>query len=376
MIRNMIRCFLLSVFFILIVPSCVIAASSADSTKITSKNKAVVIRFSYATAEFNESWGGVMMAVPEKDTDVYTLYDVVVWSDRICLYKFQGDIFKAAEIYMQKHPLSDFNNDYAKAWRAFRDDCCLKEVKMKNKESDISFNSTKRMNAIKSFFRIVKKRTPSKHIIIKYSGHGGSSAFCGCLTDKDTKTLLKYGVELFGQKYALIDYGTNCWSGQTGVLDLYQDYTDYMIVNQLLYGGVEYDHWNIDDYNKVDTDAVYHKMFVKGESILQAAKRIARQHTKEWPYMKKNIKKKKAPFSVTVVKMAQYRVLMKNVRKKCANKYSDLYLAVKKTKNRSLMSRYKKAVPVYYNDKKYLGSWNYKNDGYGLWLHPLPVNTQ
>ncbi len=345
------------------------ATTSTDSYKITAKNKMVIMRVSYATAEFNEGLGGVMCAVPEKDTDAYTLYDVVIWSDRICLYKFSGNIDESADAYIAENYDSGLNfENYSKAWRAFRNSCCLKTVKVKNYEGQPTKNSSARLKAYKAFFDIIKKKSPSKHVAIKYSGHGGNKTFCCSLSEKDTKTLLNYGVKTFGQKFAFVDYGTNCASGYTDILDFYAPYTDYMIVNQLDFGGWQWDEENSEAYDKVDTDAVYHKMFVKGEKTSDAVKRLARQHTKAWPYGAKNIKKNKVPQSVTAVKMKPYKALMTRLAKKKIAYGTDLKKAVKKLNSSALMERYNNSFIYYARNSKQLGTWK-ASYGYGVWYN-------
>ena len=352
--------------------SAAFGATSYDSYKITKTNKMVIMRVSYATAEFNEGLGGVMCAVPEKDTDVYTLYDVVIWSDRICLYKFKGNIDDAATKYIDKnYDMSKLNTyeKYAKAWRAFRDSRCLKTVKVKSVEGKPSKNSSARLSAYKAFFDIIKKKSPSKHVAIKYSGHGGDKTFCASLSEKDTKTLLKYGVKKFGQKFAFIDYGTNCASGTTSILDFYADYTDYMVVNQLDFGGWQ---WDSDKdfqkyYDTVDTDAVYHKMFVKGEKTADAVKRIGKQHKKNWPYGAKYMKKHKIPQSVTVVKMKPYKALMAKLAKKYIPYHNDLKKSIKNFKSDALLTRYNNSFIYFARNNKQLGTWKASSYGYGVW---------
>ena len=346
------------------------ATASTDSYKISEKNKMVIMRVSYATGEFDESYGGVMCAVPEKDTDVYTLYDVVIWSDRISLYKFKGNIDEASEKYIEKnYDWSELRADgaYEKAWREFRESNCLKTVKVKS-PGDPDAGSARRLDAYKAFFNIIKKKSPSKHVAIKYSGHGGGRTFCLSLNLKDTKTLLKYGVKTFGQKFAFIDYGTNCGSGYTDILDYYAPYTDYMIVNQLNFGGWQWDKWDYSKYSKVDTDEVYHKMFKSGEKTADAVKRIAKQHKKCWPYGAKYMKKHKIPQSVTAVKMKEYTQLMEKLKGK-GLPFSDLKTSIKKLKNETLLKKYDKSVIYYARNKEQLGTW--KSDyGTGLWYVP------
>ena len=67
-------------------------AQAADANVITKKNPAVVIRTSFATGAYNKGWGGVFQAAPIKDAEGYVLYDVVIWEDRINLYKFPNNL--------------------------------------------------------------------------------------------------------------------------------------------------------------------------------------------------------------------------------------------------------------------------------------------
>ncbi|WP_026495045.1 hypothetical protein [Butyrivibrio sp. WCD3002] len=338
----------------------VVAAASSKNIPISSSNKVVVIRTSYATGEFDESWGGVMMAVPNKDSDVYELYDVVIWSDRISLYKFPGNINDAFDEYYEKNVRgkAEFSPDmYAKSWREFRETCCLDYVMVKTSEDNPKRNSSRRLAAYKSFFNIIKARTNSKHIVIKYSGHGMGTMFCGNLNDKDTVKILKYGTRLFGNKFSVIDYGTNCQSGITSVLNMYKDYTDYMIVSQLDVGGFTFDDdEDCKKFYQVDTDAVYDKMFVSGETAKNIALRMANQHAIEWQYAANNLKKDNNPQSVTVVDMEAYKKLLK-----IAGKYykpgQDLYKCIKKAGKKSVLKKYNKAIIFYDNDKKQIGKW-------------------
>ncbi|SEL92868.1 hypothetical protein SAMN04487770_12121 [Butyrivibrio sp. ob235] len=354
-------------FLLLLTMSCFIfcrqnvSAASAKNRIISNSNKVVVIRTSYATGGFNDGWGGVMEAVPNKDSDVYELYDVVIWDDRISLYKFPGNIDDASDEFFKNHPEYDTRNnkEYEKGWRAFREECCLDTHMVKSSEASPGTNSKKRLSAYKSFFKKIKERTSnSSSYIIKYSGHGQDEMFCGNLNRNDTINILKFSKKLFGKKFSIIDYGTNCKSGKTSVLKMYQDYTDYMIVNQLDFGGFEYD----DDkdckiYDQVDTDMVYDKMFVSGETMKDAAIRMAKQHTIIWPYAKNDLKKHHNPQSVTVVDMNAFKKLMKSASA-YISKGSDLKSSIKKSGNKSLSKKYNKAVIFYGNDKKQIGKWS------------------
>lgn len=351
--------------FILLVAGLTIKTDivEAKTIKINEKNPMVVMRVSYATSKFDESWGGVMCAVPQKDTDVYTMYDVVIWNDRISLYKFSGNIDDEWIACLEKNGSSDMAEDkYNKLYRKFRESYLLKEVKCKNLEDNVSLSSKKRLSAYKSFFEIIHKKTPSKNVMIKYSGHGGGVQFCHSLTDKDTKTILNYGIKTFGRKFAIIDYGTNCRSGMSDVLNYYQKYTEYMVVNQNDYGGFSYDNWTFDKYKKVDTDYVYPDMFKKGETVEKAVKRLGKQHILEWPMAKKNMRKNNNPQSVTVVKMSAYKTFMTALKKAKKSKFSyeDLKIQASKYGGKKLLKKYNKAVIYYKNNGTYLkGKWKY-----------------
>ena len=357
------------------------AASSTAKIRISPENKVIVIRVATASGKFNESWGGVMGAVPVKATDVYSLYDVIMWPDRMSLYRFPDDVdvlsAEATEKYEKKHPDGERDEEeYEKIWRKVREEYCLGTFKFKNENVDMDKASPKRLKAFKSFFKTIEKREQPNHVVIKFSGHGGysdRSNFCFALNSSDTKKLLKYSVGLFGQKFSIIDYGTNCQSGYTAMISGYADYADYMIVSQLDFGGWSMDKWDYEIYKKVDTDMVYHKMFVDGETIKQAAVRMGKQHTKPWPYARKNLKKGKFAQSVTVINMAEYKKLKKSTQsalKKYISQYSpkDLKTVIKKTNKKKYLTAYNKTVIYYANDKKQLGKWK-ASYGYGLWFN-------
>lgn len=353
------------VLLILMIASIAIGTNTvqAKAIKISEKNKMVVMRVSYATSEFDESWGGVMCAVPKKDTDVYTMYDVVIWNDRISLYKFKGNIEDEWLNYLEKNGSVQMPEDkYNALYRKFRESYLLKEVKCKNLENNVSLNSKKRLSAYKSFFKIINKKTPSENVMIKYSGHGGGVQFCHSLTEKDTKAVLKDGIKTFGRKFAIIDYGTNCRSGMSSVLNYYQNYTDYMVVSQNDYGGFTYDNWTIGKFQKVDTDYLYPNMFKKGETTEKAVRRLAKQHILEWPMVKKSMKKNNLPQSVTVVKMKNYKAFISSLKKskKSNVSYEDLKKQAGKYGGKKLLKKYNKAVIYYKNNGSYLkGKWKY-----------------
>lgn len=341
--------------------------AEAKAPRITKKNPMVVMRVSWATAKFNESWGGVFTAVEQKDTDVYTLYDVVIWNDRISLYKFHGNINeewnKYYENYLKRNNYPRLSNaKFEKLYRKFREKYRVKQVKCKNKQSDITLNSGKRLEAYKSFIKIIHEKSPSPNFMIKYSGHGGHAMFCHSLTLADSKKLMEYSKNLLGRKFSIIDYGTNCQSGTSSVLSFYQDYTEYMIVSQPDYGGFGYDNWTIEVYNRVNPDPTYPKMFRAGDTVAAAAKRLGKQHIYEWPAARKNLKKKNLPQAVTVVKMKEYKSFMAALKaaKGSAYSWADLKEQASQYGGAPLLKKYNKAVIYYKNDAKYIsGPWTY-----------------
>lgn len=344
--------------------------SYSESVPISKKNPVVVIRSSYATGEFDSgTFGGVYVAVGLKDTEYYTLYDVVLWDDRINLYKFEGDVEDLNKDfwdymngkYTEQPPTDEVVNEEK---IKYREQYCLLSVKCNNKD-DGKKSSAIRRKAYKRFFEIIEERTPSKHVVIKYSGHGGGATFCNCMNLSDTKKLLKDGVKIFGQKFAIVDYGTNCMSGMTDVLNMYQEYSDYMIVSQLNVGGWQWDNWDSDKFFEVDEDSQYPNMFRKGEKMKQSAIRIGKQISTQWKYGKKYMRKHKIAQSITVVDMKQYKKLRTQI-KKGNNRYapSDLWQFVKKNGNAKMRKQYNKAIPYYANNKRFLkGKWKY---GHGI----------
>ena len=76
-----------------IIPSGAVKTEAKAKGVITEENPAVIIRTSFTTNDaFDEGWGGVHTAVPIKEMDCATLYDVIIWQDRINLYKFPDNI--------------------------------------------------------------------------------------------------------------------------------------------------------------------------------------------------------------------------------------------------------------------------------------------
>ena len=150
------------------------------------------------------------------------------------------------------------------------------------------------------------------------------------------------------------------------VLDYYADYTDYMLVSQLDVGGWEWDNWDGQAFMQVDESAVYDRMFVKGDKVVTAVKRLAAQLPKKWVYGKKYMRKHKIPQSITAVKMSEYKKLMAKATGTPPG-LTDLYLGLKKLGKSALLKLYNKAFIYYANNKAQLGRW--KNEyGYGIWF--------
>lgn len=326
------------------------AVSAAEANVITKKNPAVVIRVSFATSGFSDGWGGVFTAVRTKDKEGFILYDVVIWEDRINLYKFPNDVDHNEEKGF------DFSNDLStkkglKKYADWRESFCLKSVKCKN-TNDISKCSSTMKSAFISFFKIVKKNSPSKNMILKYSGHG-NIGLCGCMNVEDTKATLDKGVEIFGTKFALIDFGTNCQTSNTDFFNVYYPFTNYMLASQFNYGGFSMDEWDSEIFDKVNVDSQYHNVFKIGESVAAAGERIVNTSSKFWKYCKKNIKKSKAKQSMTLLDMREYEdfaTSFSKLYKKVSNTYGkDVYSLVKKYGDSKLKQKYNDFV-IYYKD--------------------------
>lgn len=341
-------------------------SSAAKNThKITEKNPAVVIRSTFATAKFKESFGGVYTAVPVKDKAGYVLYDVIIWEDRINLYKFPTGL--------EENEKYGFRGEYgSEAYYKWRESFCIKSVLCKN-TNNMSKSSKTLRDAFIEFFRIVNKKTPSKNIVLKYSGHG-NIGYSGCMNVEDTKVMLEKGVKIFGQKFALIDFGTNCRSGNTDYVQVYHNYTDYLLLSQWDFGGYGWDNWDYEIYKKVDIDYCYSDMFKVGSTVEQAGKNIVNKSTERWKYCKKDLKKGKIKQSMTLLDMSGYDKFMPEFAKllnKNPNNYgTDVYTLVNKKGSKKLKDLYKKFVIYYkHNNSKDYFVWDKKS--YGLTAYDL-----
>lgn len=341
-------------------------SSAAKNTHpITKENPAVVIRSTFATAKFKESFGGVYTAVPVKDKDGYILYDVIIWEDRINLYKFPTGL--------EENEKYGFNGIYAsEEYYQWRESFCIKSILCKNTD-DMSKSSKTLRDAFVEFFRIVNKRTPSDNIILKYSGHG-NIGYSGCMNVEDTKVMLEKGVKIFGQKFALIDFGTNCRTGNTDFVQVYHNYTDYLILSQFDYGGFGWDNWDYEIYKKVDTDYCYADMFNIGSTVEQAGKNIVNKSTERWKYCLKALRKGKIKQSMTLLDMSAYDSFMpefaKLLYKNRVSYAEDVYSYINKKGSKKLKNLYKKFV-IHYRDNNSKDYFVWDKKSYGLTAYTL-----
>ncbi len=346
------------------------SAAAKNTHKITEKNPAVVIRSTFATGKFKENWGGVFQAVPVKDKAGYILYDVIIWEDRINLYKFPNDL--------EANEKEGFNGAYStEEYYSWRESFCLKSVLCKDTENMEKSSKTLR-DAFIEFFRAVNKKTPSDNIILKYSGHG-NIGYSGCMNVEDTKVMLQKGVKIFGQKFALIDFGTNCQSGNTDYLQVYHDYTDYLLLSQFNFGGYSMDNWDYEVYKKVDIDYCYADMFNLGSTVEQAGKNIVNKSTERWKYCKKALKKGEIKQSMTLLDMSAYDSFMpefaKLLYKNPGNWGTDVYSLIRKKGSKKLKSLYKKFV-IHYKDNNSEDYFVWDEKAYGLTAHTLVYKTE
>lgn len=341
------------------------SVSAAEKNIITAENPAVVIRTSFATCGFDDNWGGVHTAVPIKDKEGFILYDVIIWEDRINLYKFPNNVEQNEEQGF------DFSLDVStkaglKKYVEWRESFCIKSVACKDTDN-ISKCSGTMKKAFIEFFKIVNKRSPSKNVILKYSGHG-NLGFCGCMNVEDTKTTLEKGVKIFGQKFALIDFGTNCQSSNTDYLQVYHSFTEYMLASQFDYGGYSLDEWDYEIYKQVSVDYQYSNMFQMGKSVKQACKNIINTEAKRWPYCKNNLRKGKIKQSMTLFDMSKYDSFMTEFAKllsKSGGFGEDAYTVIKKKGSKKLRNLYNKFV-AYYKDNNSKEFFKWDKAAYGL----------
>ncbi len=217
------------------------AAKSYSNKKTTKSNPAVVLYIQYSSGGYSDAYAASrdISICPVKEKPGYRIYDIIIYPDRINLYSFPNmtDWDSFAAFYTQKY------GDYEKrtaateqaAWKAFRDKYLMKSYKVKSgtyEAPNPDKNSSKRLKAYKKIFRAIKKKTPSKHIVVKYQGHGNMlPVFCQSLSVSHTKKVLKEAVKTFGCKLALVDYGTNCYTLTPALCEMYAPYVDYILGN-------------------------------------------------------------------------------------------------------------------------------------------------
>ena len=348
-------------------------AQAADLNVITKENPAVVIRTSFATCGYSENWGGVHTAVPIKDKPGFVLYDVIIWEDRINLYKFPNNVEhnEMQGFNFAKYDLSTKSG--LKAYVKWRESFCIKSVACKNTE-DISKCSSTMKSAYISFFKLVKKRTPSTNIILKYSGHG-SLGFCKCMNVEDSKATLDKGVSIFGCKFALIDFGTNCQTSNTDTLNVYYPFTNYLLASQFDYGGYSMDEWDYSIFEKNNIDSQYAAMFKVGKSVKDAAKSLVNISAKWWKYCKKNIISGKHKQSMTLLDMRQYETFAaefsKLYRKLDYSWGQDVYSLIKKHGSSKLKKLYNKLVVHYKDNNNAKSYFKWDSKAYGLTLYSI-----
>ncbi|MBQ3136651.1 MAG: fibronectin type III domain-containing protein [Clostridia bacterium] len=368
--KRIVSFFLTAVMMLTMLCGLSFESSAAKNThKITEKNPAVVIRSTFATAKFKESFGGVYTAVPVKDKEGYILYDVIIWEDRINLYKFPTDL--------EQNEKDGFEGILgSEEYYKWRESFCIKSIPCKDTEN-MSKSSKILRDAFVEFFRVVNKKTPSKNIVLKYSGHG-NIGYSGCMNVEDTKVMLEKGVKIFGQKFALIDFGTNCRTGNTDFVQVYHNYTDYLLLSQWDFGGYGWDKWDYELYKKVDIDYCYADMFNIGSTVEQAGKNIVDKSTERWKYCKKDLRKGKIKQSMTLLDMSAYDSFMPELAKlmyKNNVASTDVYSLISKKGSKKLKNLYKKFV-IYYkdNNSKEIFIWDKKD--YGLTAYTFVYKTE
>lgn len=346
--------------------------AAADANIISEKNPAVVIRVSFATCGYSENWGGVHTAAPIKDADGYILYDVIIWEDRINLYKFPNNVEHNEEEGF------DFSCDVStksglKKYIKWRESFCINSVKCADTENISKCSSTMK-DAFISFFKTVKKKSPSKNVILKYSGHG-NIGFCGCMNIEDTKATLNKGVSIFGNKFALIDFGTNCQTSNTNFLNVYYPFTNYMLASQFDYGGYSMDEWDYSIYQKYDSDSQYHSMFKIGESVKKAGENIIKITAKFWKYCKQNLIDGKHKQSMTLFDMREYESYIKEyskMHKKLSNTFGkDMYSLIKKYGSTKLKNAYDDFVIYYKDNNSKTNYFKWDSKAYGVTVYDI-----
>ncbi len=261
---------------------------------ITKENPAVVIRASLATSKYDEGSGGTMNASPIKDTDCFHLYDVVVWSDRISLYKFPDNLTEN-----ETEGLQDYSLDEYLEWR---ESYCLATYEYLE-SGRYTYRSECLRKAFIDIFQKTYELTPSENMIYFYSGHG-VLGICG-MSEQDTKATLDAAVEAFGHKFALIDFSTNCSMCDTTTLNLYRNYSRYLVASQLDVGGYTMDEWDYDLFNQYNYDAQYYSFFEENQSLPSACIRGMDLTTDYWKLCHDNLVDSQNRQSITLIDLDQ-----------------------------------------------------------------------
>lgn len=334
--------------------------SFAKAYDITSENPAVVIRTSYATSNYKEGWGGVFTASPIKDDVNYILYDVIIWENRINLYKFPNNLENNEDLGFV---FSDSTYENLEDYYNWRESFCIASYKFSNK----SKKSAYLRDAFISIFDLVYKMSPSENMIFKYSGHG-TLGLCE-MSVIDTKKTLDSALNSFGNKFALIDFGTNCQTSNTDFFQLYNPYTKYLLASEYNYGGYTMDEWDYNQYMKYDTDYQYNNIFKSQGSVEQSAKNIIDMTESYWSLCRNELKKGKIKQSMTLLDMeaydsffASFNSLYDKYNKN--NKIVDIYSFISKYGSKQDLKLYNEFV-VYYKNNNNENYFNWNEEGNG-----------
>lgn len=317
-------------------------ADGEEAFLITKDNPAVVIRAAYATGTFLGGPGGVMEASPMKDTDCFILYDVIVWNDRINLYKFPNDLARN-----ETEGLKDFGKD-DELYYEWRESFCLASYQYSSGARPVDRSEYLR-KAFTGIFRTVYELTPSENMIYFYSGHG--TLGLAEMTVNDTIKTLDSAVEAFGHPFALIDLSTNCSMSNTRTIELYHKYAKYLMASQLDVGGFTLDNWNIDDFYRCNYDEQYFSFFREGESILSACKAGMDLMPEYWKLCRRNLTDSGIRQSVTLIDLEQYdsffRMFNPIYKEHLIGKGMDIYRALLEYGSETDQSMYQALVPYY-----------------------------
>lgn len=402
-VKLFVICFMMSLLFLFTSISAS-AAKSYSSTKITKKNPAVVVRVHYSTQPYNakEEWWVLepIFSVPIHEKAGYKLYDIVIYSDRMCLfalpnlndnvYKNGEDAFERYlyqqlgvkdqreywEKYASKKNMEAIRLKYAKK---FREQYLLSSVSVKSgsyEMPDPMLNSGKRYKAYVDFFKMIHKKTPSKNMVLKYEGHGfGAEVFCNSLSPTDTKKILKESNKIFGCKWGFVDFGTQCNVMGTDICRVYAPYADYLLATsqEWLPHPTSSDKYDESNFAKTkaakeriiyyeDVDAIYSDCFALGSTIKDCAKKSWEHNTNRVKYCRKTAYTKfKVEWGEALVNLKEFITLEKMLHKEKSYGYDPYALS----KTKAQKAQYKKAVPYYWSTRSFGIKWKQCKD-YGI----------